>query len=85
MLPLPLVDRNGQTYLAATVWTPATNATNATGAPSTEDLALIMHRVAALEKDVVKIEGLWDKDKGQRVIEVWMSLLKKTTFKPSNW
>lgn len=44
-----------------------------------------MHRVAALERDVVKIEGLWDKDKGQRVIAVWLSLLKKTTFKPSNW
>lgn len=57
----------------------------ATAAPSTEDLALIMHRVAALERDVVKIETLWDKDKGQRVIEVWMSLLKKTSFKPPNW
>eukprot|EP00904_Undaria_pinnatifida_P000063 jgi/Undpi1/10057/HiC_scaffold_28.g12511.m1 len=44
-----------------------------------------MHRVAALERDVVKIEGLWDKDKGQRVIEVWMSLLKKTSYKPSKW
>ena len=79
MLPTPYLSVATDKHMTATVW--ATTA----APPSAEDLALIMHRVAALERDVVKTEALWDKDKGQRVIEVWMGLLKKTTFKPSNW
>lgn len=42
-------------------------------------------RVAALEKDVVKLQGMWDINKGQRVIEVWMSLLNKKSYKPLDW
>lgn len=42
-------------------------------------------RVAALEKDVVKLQGMWDINKGQRVIEAWMSLLNKKSYKPLDW
>jgi len=43
-----------------------------------------MKRVAALERDLVKIQSMWDMNKGQRVIEVWMGLLNKKSYKPSN-
>lgn len=43
-----------------------------------------MHRVAVLERDLVKLQGMWDMNKGQRVIEVWMSILNRKSYKPSN-
>lgn len=49
-----------------------------------EDVDFLLHRVATLERDVMKLQGMWDMNKGQRVIEVWMSLLNKKTYKPSN-
>ncbi len=52
--------------------------------PDTEELEFLMKRVAALERDLVKIQSMWDMNKGQRVIEVWMSLLNKKSYKPSN-
>ena len=49
-----------------------------------EDVVFLMQRVAALERDLVKIQSMWDMNKGQRVIEVWMSILNKKSYKPSN-
>ncbi|CAM9120809.1 unnamed protein product [Ectocarpus sp. 4 AP-2014] len=53
-------------------------------AVSNEDLVFLMHRVAVLEKDLVKLQGMWDMNKGQRVIEVWMSILNRKSYKPSD-
>lgn len=44
----------------------------------------LTHRVAVLEKDLVKLQGMWDMNKGQRVIEVWMSILNRKSYKPSD-
>lgn len=52
---------------------------------SNGDLTILMNRVATLERDMLKLQGMWDMNKGQRVIEVWMGLLKKKTYKPDNW
>ena len=43
-----------------------------------------MHRVAVLERDLVKVQSMWDMNKGQRVIEVWMSMLNRKRYKPSD-
>ncbi|CAN0225131.1 unnamed protein product [Ectocarpus sp. 6 AP-2014] len=53
-------------------------------AVSNEDLVFLTHRVAVLEKDLVKLQGMWDMNKGQRVIEVWMSILNRKSYKPSD-
>ncbi|CAM9277865.1 unnamed protein product, partial [Scytosiphon promiscuus] len=52
--------------------------------PLNEEVVFLMHRVAVLEKDLVKLQGMWDMNKGQRVIEVWMSILNRKSYKPSN-
>ncbi|CAM9261338.1 unnamed protein product [Ectocarpus fasciculatus] len=53
-------------------------------AVSNDDLVFLMHRVAVLERDLVKLQGMWDMNKGQRVIEVWMSILNRKSYKPSD-
>ncbi|CAM9362217.1 unnamed protein product, partial [Hapterophycus canaliculatus] len=53
-------------------------------APPNEEVEFLMHRVAVLERDLVKLQGMWDMNKGQRVIEVWMSILNRKSYKPSH-
>lgn len=53
-------------------------------APLTEDVVFLGQRVAALEKDLVKVQDMWNLNKGQRVIEVWMSILNRKRYKPTD-
>lgn len=50
----------------------------------TEDMVFLGQRVAALEKDLVKVQDMWNLNKGQRVIEVWMSILNRRRYKPTD-
>eukprot|EP00752_Nemacystus_decipiens_P004375 g3998.t2 len=54
------------------------------GVPLSDDVVFLMHRVAVLERDLVKLQGMWDMNKGQRVIEVWMGMLNRKRYKPSD-
>lgn len=47
-------------------------------------MAFLVGRVAVLEREMVKQLGMWDMSRGQRVIESWMGLLNKKSYKPTD-
>lgn len=53
-------------------------------APLNEDVVFLMQRVATLERDLVKVQDMWNLNRGQRVIEVWMSILNRKSYRPSD-
>lgn len=65
-------------------WKQAAQEASVNETPLKEDAVFLMQRVAALERDLVKVQDMWNLNKGQRVIEVWMSILNRKSYKPSD-
>ncbi|CAM9894218.1 unnamed protein product [Discosporangium mesarthrocarpum] len=43
-----------------------------------------MGRLETVEREIMQLKGMWDVSKAKRVIDTWLSLLYKKTYKPLN-